>query len=55
MKLLITFKSVSLIHGDVLVDELIDLLVHVVTDLSAHDSSVTENDENQKNQEPDNT
>lgn len=51
MKLLIAFKSVCLVHGDVLIDKFINLFVHVVTDLSAYDSSVTENYEYQKYQE----
>ena len=55
MKLLIAFKSVCLIHCDVLINKFIDLFVHVVADLSAHDSSVTENYEYQKYQESDNS
>ena len=52
MKLLVTLESISLVHGDVLVDKLVYLFIHVVGQLSSDESSVTEDNENQKNQEP---
>ena len=40
---MVALEPISLVHGDVLVDELIDLFVHVVRELSPNHPSVAEN------------
>lgn len=46
---LVAFEPFGFVHRDVLVDEFVDLFVHVVADASSHDSSVAEYDKCKKN------
>jgi hypothetical protein len=48
MKFLISLKSIGLVHGDVLINELVHLFVHIVGKLSPDTSSVAEKNENQQ-------
>ena len=55
MELLIALKFVSFVHGDVLINKFIDLLVHIVRKLSPDASSVAEQNENQQNKKSNHT
>lgn len=54
-KLLITSKLISLIHCNILIHQLIDLFIHIISNLSSYNSSITEEDKQQQYQEPSNT
>ena len=49
---MISLELVSLVHSDILVDQLVHLLVHVIGQPSSYQSPVTKYYENQQDEEP---